>query len=114
MVLWAVTASNHFEDIYPDPGTFDPARFGEERAEHKKHEHAFAPQGPGPALGHKCPGTDFATLFMQMFTILLIRNYHWKLPLQDMDYKWKLIPPEYKDGLRVQFEARSPKSNEAS
>ena len=47
MVMWAVTPSHVAQSLYTNPTAFDPDRFSPERAEDKRHEHAFAPQGPG-------------------------------------------------------------------
>jgi cytochrome P450 len=107
MVLWAHRASHVTAEIYPDPERFDPERFAPERGEHLRHPYAFVPHGAGPAHGHRCPGTDFATTLMQVFTILLLRGYTWELPAgQDLDYDWSLIPPEPKDGLRARLRRR--------
>jgi cytochrome P450 len=108
MVLWAHRASHVTAEIYPDPERFDPGRFAPERGEHLRHPYAFVPHGAGPAHGHRCPGTDFATTLMQVFTILLLRGYTWELaPGQDLAYDWSLIPPEPKDGLRARLRQRS-------
>jgi retinoid hydroxylase len=107
MVLWAHRASHVTAEIYPDPERFDPERFAPTRGEHLRHPYAFVPHGAGPAHGHCCPGTDFATTLMQVFTILLLRGYTWELPAgQDLDYDWSLIPPESKDGLRARVRRR--------
>jgi len=107
MVLWAHRASHVTAEIYPDPERFDPERFAPERGEHRRHPYAFVPHGAGPAHGHRCPGTDFATTLMQVFTVLLLRGYTWELPAgQDLDYDWSLIPPEPKDGLRARLRRR--------
>ena len=107
MVLWAHRASHVTADIYPDPERFDPERFAPERGEHLRHPHAFVPHGAGPAHGHRCPGTDFATTLMQVFTVLLLRGYTWELtPGQDLDYDWSLFPPEPKSGLRARVRRR--------
>lgn len=107
MVLWALRASHVTAEIYPDPERFDPERFAPGRGEHLRHPYAFVPQGAGPALGHRCPGIDFASTLMQVFTIQLLRGYTWELPAgQDLDDDWSLIPPEPKDGLRARLRRR--------
>jgi len=107
MVLWGLRASHVTAEVYPDPERFDPERFAPARGEHLRHPHAFVPQGAGPAHGHRCPGTDLATILMQVFTIQLLRGYTWELsPGQDLDYDWSLIPPEPKDGLRARLRRR--------
>ena len=84
-----------------DPETFDPDRFSPERAEDKRHEHAFAPQGAGPASGHRCPGLDFATYFMAVFAVVLVRGFTWQLPAQSFELDFSKTPPEPKEGLRA-------------
>lgn len=101
MVMWAVTPSHVGHSVYSDPQKFDPDRFSPERAEDKRHEHAFAPQGAGPVTGHRCPGLDFATYFMCVFAVVLLRGYTWELPAQNFDLDWSKTPPEMKDGLRA-------------
>jgi len=103
MVLLGVYSGNLVADIYTDTKTFDPDRFSSARREHEKHVHAFSPQGPGPAEGHKCPGLDYSTCFMSLFMIHLVRGWTWEFPPQDLEYRWGLIPPEPKDGLQVRF-----------
>jgi cytochrome P450 len=98
MVMWAVTPSHTTHGVYDAPARFDPERFA--RGEERRHEHAFAPQGAGPITGHRCPGLDFATLFMALFTAELLRHT-WELPPQDFGYDWSKTPPEIKDGLRA-------------
>ncbi len=104
MVMWALRPSHVAQSVYSDPEKFDPDRFSPERAEDKRHEHAFAPQGAGPAMGHRCPGLDFATYFMEVFAVVLLRNYTWELPPQNFDIDWSKTPPEVKEGLRAKVD----------
>jgi len=100
-VMMAIGEHNQ-NAIFTDPAKFDPDRFGEARAEHRRHPHAFAPQGAGSVLGgHKCAGYDYSTVFMQLFTVLLARGYAWEVPPQDLSMNRALVPPELKSGLRV-------------
>ena len=105
MVMWAVTPSHVAQSLYSDPERFDPDRFSPGRAEQRRHEHAFAPQGAGPATGHRCPGLDFATYCMAVFAIVLLRSHTWELPPQNFDFDWSKTPPEVKDGLRARVRA---------
>jgi cytochrome P450 len=100
-VWWGVRTSNHDSRMFKEPERFDPDRFGPGRAEDQKHPHAYAPHGAGPATGHKCPGTDYATLFMQVFTTVLLRDYAMDVPSQNLELEWSMIPPEPKDGLKL-------------
>lgn len=101
MVMWALRPSHVQNSMYTDPDRFDPDRFSPARAEDKRHEHAFAPQGAGPAMGHRCPGLDFATYCMAVFAIVLLRHYSWELPPQSFEVDWSKTPPDVKDGLRA-------------
>lgn len=101
MLYWAPWSHNQDAATFPAPERFDPGRFADDRAEHKGHEHAYAPQGLGGPLGHKCPGTDYATLVMSVFAVVLLRSYSWRLPEQDLGLNRGKLPPEHKDGLRV-------------
>ena len=105
MVMWAVTPSHVAQSLYTNPTAFDPGRFSPERAEDKRHEHAFVPQGAGPATGHRCPGLDFATYFMEVFAVALLRGYSWQLPPQSFEMDWSTTPPEPKDALRATVSA---------
>jgi cytochrome P450 len=106
MVMWALRPSHVENSVYTNPERFDPDRFSPERAEDKRHEHAFAPQGAGPAMGHRCPGLDFATYFMAVFTVVLLRGYTWELPPQSFEIDWSKTPPDVVDGLRARVMAR--------
>lgn len=105
MVMWALRPSHVSQGVYSDPDRFDPDRFSPERAEDKRHEHAFAPQGAGPVTGHRCPGLDFATYFMEVFAIVLLRGYTWTLPPQNMEVDWSKTPPEARDALRASVQS---------
>jgi cytochrome P450 len=106
MVMWAVTPSHVAQSSYTNPTAFDPDRFSPERAEDKRHEHAFAPQGAGPATGHRCPGLDFSTYIMEIFAVVLLRGYAWSIPPQNFEMDYSKTPPEPKDGLRATVTAK--------
>ncbi len=101
MLLFALMPTHSTYGVFSEPERFDPDRFSPERAEDKRHEHAFIPQGAGPATGHRCPGLDLATLMMSVFGITLLRGYTWELPPQNFELDWSKTPPEMKDGLRA-------------
>jgi cytochrome P450 len=101
MVMWPVTPSHISHGVYSNPGAFDPDRFASERAEHTRHEHAFVPQGAGAPIGHKCPGLDFATCLMGVFTVVLVRGYHYQLASATCELSYDKTPPEPSDGLRA-------------
>jgi cytochrome P450/tellurite resistance protein len=101
MLFWAPFAHHQDAAVYPKPREFDAERFGPARAEHGRHPFAFAPQGMGASTGHKCPGVDYATLLMQVFTSVLLRDYAYDIPEQDVSLDLSRIPPEPRDGLRM-------------
>jgi cytochrome P450 len=101
MVMWSVTPSHTTHGVYSEPDRFDPDRFSPERAEDRRHEHAFVPQGAGAPTGHKCPGLDFATVFMSVFAVVLVRGYRYDLAASRCELSYAKTPPEPKDGLRA-------------
>lgn len=108
MVLWAHRSSHLRAEVYADPLRFDPDRFSDARAEHKKHEHAFVPNGAGMPTGHKCAGYEFAPCFLQVFTVELLRGYSWEIvPGQDLSYDWRMIPPPPRSGLKARVKRAS-------
>lgn len=101
-IMFGLYQSHQLEDAYPEPGRFDPERFGRERAEHTRSAHAFCPHGPGaPKTSHHCAGTDYATELVMAFATLLLRDHTWDLPKQNLDFDWSNLTPDPRDGLRV-------------
>jgi cytochrome P450 len=71
VVTWP--GMNHrLPELWTDPDKFDPDRFAEPRAEHKKHRYAFAPFGGG---AHKCIGMVFGQLEVKTVMHRLLRRY---------------------------------------
>jgi retinoid hydroxylase len=105
MLLWALMPSHIEQSVYTDPQKFDPDRFAAERAEDRRHEHAYVPQGAGAVTGHRCPGFDLVTVIMEVFAIVLLRNHSWELPPQNLEKNWSSTPPEAMDGLRARVRA---------
>jgi retinoid hydroxylase len=103
IVYLALHLNNHDGRIYADADRFDPDRFGPERAEHRAHDLAFIPQGAGPPTGHQCLGLNYSTVVVLTFLALLVRGYRWDLPAQRLDYDWRRLPPEPRDGLRARL-----------
>ncbi len=105
-VFMAVVQNNMNKDVWTNPETFEPERFGDARKEHARHPHALQPQGAGPELSHRCAGVDFSSMFMQLFTIHLVRDHVLSLPPQDLSLRMSMMPPEPKDGLRATIRRR--------
>ncbi len=98
------TLYTHYMDEYwSHPHTFDPVRFSDERAEHKKHFYQWLPFGGGH---HKCLGLNFAELQTKTFLFHFLKQYKvsvkpgYEVPTQQVP----LIMP--KDGLPVTLEKR--------
>jgi cytochrome P450 len=105
-VYLALQLNNFDKSIYTDPLLFDPDRFSPPRNEHHKHPMAFIPQGAEPPTGHRCLGLDYSTILGVAFLALLVKEYEWQLPKQDLQYNWSKLPPRPRDGLRVKMKAK--------
>jgi cytochrome P450 len=76
VVVWP--GVNHkLPELWTDPEKFDPDRFAEPRAEHKRHRYAFTPFGGG---AHKCIGMVFGQLEVKTVMHRLLRKYRLELP----------------------------------
>ncbi|MCG8394005.1 MAG: cytochrome P450 [Pseudomonadales bacterium] len=95
--------THYMEDYWSHPHTFDPARFSDDRAEHKQHFYQWLPFGGGH---HKCLGLNFAELQSKIFLFHFLQRYRvsvkpgYEVPTQQVP----LIMP--KDGLPVTIEKR--------
>ncbi|MEO6792736.1 MAG: cytochrome P450 [Mycobacterium sp.] len=77
---------NHLlPELYTDPNQFDPERFVEPRAEHKKHRYAWAPFGGG---AHKCIGMTYGRLEVKTVLHRLLRRYRLELPHPGYRARW--------------------------
>ncbi|MGH9280991.1 MAG: cytochrome P450, partial [Acidimicrobiales bacterium] len=109
-VYLALRLCNLDAAIYKEPEQFDHTRFGPDRAEDQKHPLGFIPQGAGP---HRCLGLDYSTYLVLTFLTVLVRDYRWELPAQDFRYVWATVPPEPRDGMRVQLRRRAEADSSA-
>lgn len=95
--------THYMEEYWSQPLRFDPERFSDDRAEHKKHFYQWVPFGGGH---HKCLGLNFAELQTKTFLFHFLQRYQvsvkegYELPTQQVP----LIMP--KDGLPVTIEKR--------
>ena len=88
-IVIAWPATNHrLPELWTEPLKFDPERFAEPRAEHKRHRFGFTPFGGG---AHKCIGMVFGQLEVKTVIHRLLRRY--RLELVRPDYK-----PRYDHG----------------
>ena len=84
VVIWP--GMNHLlEELFTEPRRFDPERFLEPRAEHKKHRYAFAPFGGG---AHKCIGMNYGRLEVKTVIHRLLRRYRLELSRPDYQPRW--------------------------
>lgn len=88
--------------VFAHAEQFDPDRFGPDRAEDRQHENSYVPQGGGPMEGHRCPAEDLTTTLMKVVGALLLRNYTWELPPQNLKLDNQSSPMPI-DGLKVRF-----------
>lgn len=103
-VLYQINRTHQDPDIYHQPETFDPDRFGAERSEDKAKPFSHVPFGGGL---RECLGKEFARLEMKIFAAKLLREYDWRL-LPDQNLDFTIAPtPIPKDGLKVDFWATS-------
>lgn len=84
VVTWP--GMNHrLPELWTEPDTFDPNRFAEPRAEHKRHRYAFAPFGGG---AHKCIGMVFGQLEIKTVLHRLLRRYRLELAGPGYQPRW--------------------------
>ncbi len=105
-ILWGWWANLRDPHVFADAERFDPERFAPPRSEQDRHPNAFVPHGAGEATGHRCPGADYATLFLELFLVRLLERWGWEAPPQDLSWNWKGAPPEPRDGLRLRLRRR--------
>jgi cytochrome P450 len=107
MIMFGLRESLVDGGAFPHPERFEPERFGDPRNEHRGHEHALVPHGPGkPETSHHCAGTDYASQLVRVFLVTLVRGYDVDLPEQDLGYDWARLTPDPKDGLRARVTKR--------
>ncbi len=92
----SVPSFSHFmPEYWSEPTTFDPDRFSEDRAEHKRHAFAYTPFGGG---AHKCIGMHFAIMNAKLFLFLFLNRYKFRLA-DHASGKMQTIPlPKPADG----------------
>jgi cytochrome P450 len=95
------TYATHIDPrVYPDPLRFDPLRFSDERAEHKKTPFSFIPFGAGR---HICIGKYFAEMEAKIVMSHFVKRFKWSVP---PGYQMRYAPPLNHpiDGLPIRIE----------
>ena len=85
MVMTWPGMNHRLPELWTEPDKFDPERFAEPRAEHKKHRYAYAPFGGG---AHKCIGMVFGQLEIKTIIHRLLRRYRLELPRSGYRPRW--------------------------
>lgn len=90
-------ATHIMPDIYTNPLHFDPERFNDERAEHKKIAYSFVPFGGGK---HLCIGKYFAEMEAKIMMSHFVKRFQWTVP---DGYVMRYAPPlnHPRDGLPI-------------
>ena len=93
--------THHLPDWWQRPEEFDPERFSEARAEHKRHPYQFIPFGGG---AHMCIGLHFADIQVKAILHQVLQRYRWSVPEgYQMPINFTTLPSPA-DGLPVKLE----------
>ena len=77
-------------EYWHQPDQFDPERFADNRAEHKKHPFQYIPFGGG---AHKCIGMHFADFEVKTVLFHLLKNYRIEIePGYEVKYHYLPVP----------------------
>lgn len=77
MVIVFPIHQHYMSEWWTRPFEFDPERFSEARAEHKRHSHSFVPFGGG---AHMCIGLRFAEIQVHAIVHQLVQRFRWSVP----------------------------------
>jgi len=96
--------THYMEEYWSAPNTFDPERFSDERAEHKRHAYCWVPFSGGARM---CIGLHFAIMQIKLVMFEMLRRYRWSVPEgYEMPVQQSPISKPH-DGLPVYFERRT-------
>ena len=102
MVIVFPIHTHHMSEWWTNPFSFDPERFSDARAEHRRHSHSFVPFGGG---AHMCIGFRFAEIQIRAILHQIVQRFRWSvrkgytMPVQQSPIS------KPKDGLPVRLEA---------
>jgi|TARA_B110000285_G_scaffold103981_1_gene118374 cytochrome P450 len=95
--------THYMSEYWDNPETFDPTRFGPEKAEHKRHNYSWVPFSGG---AHMCIGLHFANMQIKLVLFEMLKHYSWHVPEgYEMPVQQSPISKP-KDDLPVTFVAR--------
>jgi len=93
--------THHMKEWWSDPYQFDPERFSDARAEHRRHSHSWVPFSGG---AHTCIGLRFAELQIKSILHQLLLRVRWSVP-EGYEMPVQQAPiSKPRDGLPVSFE----------
>jgi sterol 14alpha-demethylase len=92
MVMASPAVSHRIPEVFANPDSFEPERFGPERAEDKKNPMSWIAFGGGR---HKCMGMMFAQLQLKAIYSHVLRNFDLELygDVYEPDYDRMLVGP---------------------
>ncbi len=106
MMVTSPGAQHLLPDVFSRPESFDPSRFGEGRAENKKHPYSMITFGGGK---HKCIGLHFAYLQLKAIFTTMLRRFDMTLvgsaESYQPNYDFMLIGP--KKPARIRYVRRA-------
>ncbi len=104
LVFTAPRFTHWMEEYWDKPFIFDPERFSDERAEHKKHPFQFHPFGGG---AHKCIGMHFSLMEYKCFMHQFMLKYDFEAKHKDGDVFIQTFPlPKPVDNMPVKLTLR--------
>uniref|UniRef100_A0A7S2EDL1 Uncharacterized protein n=1 Tax=Trieres chinensis TaxID=1514140 RepID=A0A7S2EDL1_TRICV len=104
IVMISPSVGMRLPEVFTDPETFDPDRFGPGREEHKSSPYAYLGFGGGM---HSCMGQNFAFLQVKAILSVMFREYEIELipkELPEIDYEAMVVGP--KGDCRVRYKRR--------
>jgi cytochrome P450 len=77
MLTVSPVLTHRMKEWWTNPNDFDPSRFSEARAEHKKNIYQYVPFGGG---AHMCIGLHFAEMQVKAILHHVVQRYRWSVP----------------------------------